>query len=535
MYLAKKVSRKIVLYVILLLSINFIAIAQKDSVNKLIDFQTRKFRAILENLYEYSIDSVDIHSASDAAFKAMLKHINDKNDYYPKTVWRKFFNSNQGKKESIGLTLQVFSDTVFVLDIDKNSPAEKSGIKRGNVILEVDGVAANANNYKEVQQKMYGNEGDTVSIKYLNYKSLEIKQAELIYKKYQEPSLSTFFILPKEKMAYIKIKRFSTETPKELKALESQIRDNKINEIIIDLRDNGGGTLDASLKIINNFIASNDTIFKSYAKKKEFKYDIVATQKTIFEKNPIIVLINENTASASEVFAGAIQDLDRGIIIGENSFGKGTIQKTWNLIDTTGYKITVARFVTPTGRAIEKSKQKNNDLYLDPELKLSNPKLYADMQKKIKNGDFPLKYNIYNTKRKKRPIIEQGGIRPDIRCTKDTITLLTDVLVSKGIILEFLFKNTNLIPSNYQFNDFLFNYEVSDELLQKLKEFSYNIKKTWNEEMFVKDKEVIRNRLKANIAHYLWGMSAYYAVIAFDDNIMETAIKNRAKAKEIME
>lgn len=527
--------RKIIIYVILLFATNNWTYAQQDSIATIIDFQTRKFRSMLETLYEYSSDSVDIYTASDSAFSAMLKSVNKQNAYYPKSIWSKYFYSNQGQTESIGITTQLLADTIFILDIDQNSPAEDAKIQRGGVLISVNNIEANVNNYYKINSELRAKEGDTILVKWMNYKSLEVKTVSLVCKKYDEPSIASYFVIPDINTAYIKISRFSTKTYEEFKELASKLSNKKkLEGIIIDLRDNSGGTLDAALKMINEFMDVKDTIFESFAKMADFKYNIISTGTGSFKKTPLIVLINGNSASASEIFAGAIQDLDRGILIGEKTFGKGTMQKNWNLIDTTGYKVTVAKFITPSGRPIEKSKQETLDI--DPQLKLSDTSIYKQLEKRLEEDNLPTKLDVYYTKRKKRPIINLGGIMPDITCGKDTITLLTDVLISKGIMIEFVFKNLHLFSgiANNSFEEFLFNYNVSDEILQHLRVFSHNIKKIWNEEMFLKDKEIIRSKLKANIAHYFWGSSAFYAVNALEDGVLKTAIKNRNQAVEII-
>ena len=533
---------KFLLYVLLFITLfNIDLFAQQDSISKLIDFQTKKFKSILEAMYEYSKDTIDIYTVSDSAFASMLRSSSEFNAYFPKSEWIRYFNTTQGKTVSIGLSIKLLGDTIFIFDVDKNSPAELAGIKRGNVLFSVNDIKVTKNNVNDINKSLFVQEGDSIVVKWMDYNSLELKTATLICKEYMVPSITANFILKKDSILFVKIDNFSIETGAEIKKIANELKNEKIKGIIIDLRNNAGGTLNTVISALDEFINKGDTVFKSFARKDEFKYNLTSKGNGSFLKIPLIVLINNKSASGSEIFAGAIQDLDRGIIIGEKSFGKGTMQKTWSLVDTTGYRITVAEFVTPSDRIIDKNSKSNKKNLLDTttkideQLALTNKEVYDELNEKIKKGEFVTNVNIVYTKRKKRPIMANGGIQPDIIVIEDTLNLLTRVLANNGILIEFIFKNTNLFPkSNVDVNDFIFNYKVSDELLENFKVFSYNEKHIWNDEMYKQDKEFIRNKFKAYIAHYLWGKNIFNAVEAVNNNVVQQALINKSKAIDIL-
>ncbi len=518
----------------LLLVPNVVAAQVKqDSVEKIIDFQTRKFRSLVEALYEYSKDSVDIYRACDSAFSAMFKSVNPQNAYYPKAIWNNYINYQVGKTASTGIRTTFFSDSIFIYSIDKFSPAEEAGILRGSWLVSVNGIAATMPNIKQLDSALKCNPGDTVSIKWMNYNSLELKESVLVCKEYEAPSISAYFVFPDKKTAYILLSHFSSNSLNELKSIANELEYHKLDGIIFDLRNNSGGVVDIAIAMIDEFIAKGDTIFKNSARKNELKYEVIATDGGIFENMPLLVLINHNSASASEIFAGAIQDLDRGIIIGERSYGKGSIQKSWGLIDTTGYRITIAEFTTPSGRTIEKKNVQQMEI--DPALKLMNPEVYDNLVQRQKSEPMPTHVNVFKSKKGKN-ILEMGGISPDVKVNEDSLSLLTETLVTKGILLEFAFKNHTLVPAQFRnnINKFLFEYVVGENEMQLFRQFSYNIKRIWNDEMYAKDKEAIRSKLKACFAQYFWDDFGFQAVNAISNPTVAQAIKSKQQAKQML-
>ena len=531
---------KVIIYIVILCVLCRTDLsAQSDSVSKVIDFQTKKFRAILEAMYEYSKDTIDIYTVTDSAFSAMLKSAHNYNAYYPKSIWNQQFNSLKGETESIGIKVKELSDTIFIYDVDENSPAYKAGIRCGNVLIAVNDIPATKENKDKIVEALSAEEGDSIIVKWMNYYSLELHVDKLICEKYFIPSITTDFIFNDNNILYMKIDRFTGETGNEIQALADKLKKKKIKGVIVDLRNNMGGTLNTVLKTLDEFIPKGDTIFKSLARKDEFKYNIVSNGTGSFIKTPLIVLINGKSASGSEVFSGAVQDLDRGIIIGEPSFRKGTMQKTWSLVDSTGYRITVAEFVTPSGRIIDKNSKVNKvdtNMVIDQSLEVTNKKLYDELNEKLKSGELRTSVNVLKSKKKNRTIIAGGGVYPDIQAKDDTLTLLTRVLGTNGIMIEFIIKNIDLFPKagNMTVEDYIFNYNVSDELMEKLKVFSHDEKHIWNDEMYAKDKELIRNKFKSYIAHYLWGNSAFNASEAVNSKVVQQSLINMQKAVDIL-
>ncbi len=504
-----------------------------------IDYQAKKFKAVLEIIYKNYDDSVNIEKLSNKCFNAMLNSLDPFSHYFSPDEYKSLSEEQKGSSESIGLTLFSINDTLTVLNSTKNSPADSCKILPGDQLLSINGKSVIGVNVNDANELLRGVPGSKAIISIKKFMDGSILEYELIRKEIEIPSIITDFIFPKSEIAFIKMLRFSKISHQELTASLDTLISKGAKSLILDLRDNPGGFLDVVINICKDFVKKGQTIASIKSNSKIYDKDYVAEVDGKYCNLPLVVLINENSASASEIFAGMVQDLDRGLVVGKISMGKGLVQKYWNYTDTSAFRITVAKYLTPSGRLIQKDYSSDTKKSaIDPSITMnmdSSTKAGLDELIKLTGGKTQLP--IFKTL-KGRNVLGGGGIFPDIISKLDTNTVLLQVLKSKGIFLEYtmdIYKSFHKeiyekFPDSFMFS---FNYIVNDALLANFVSF-FKSKNIWNEQMFGTDKEAIRNFLKSNIGYFLWGDRSYYAVGTNLDNQLIDAIKQLTAAGEML-
>lgn len=521
--------------IILLLILANSILSADDTINsdveKQIIYQTQKFKYLLETSVKYHIDSIDIEQASEAAYKAMLKSLDVQSDYFSAKQLKDLQERNLGAGEGVGIQVTTINDSVVVASITENSPADSADIHRGDFLLFVNDKPVTGLKLQEIQDELNGKVGTSASVITRSYRTGELKSYLLTRREVRISSISTEFLIPKTSIGYILSNRFSARIDEEILDAVKALQKKGMKRLILDLRGNPGGYLDQVVKLLDEFLPAGCVITYTDAKNPEFDLKYESTSNGNFEKMPIVVIIDENSASASEIFAGAMQDLDRGIVVGTKSFGKGTVQKMWNLNDGSGFRITVAEYHTASGRQIDKDIQKklSEKAELDESLKLQ---LGEDGYKQLKGAMEATggrsKMPIFKSK-KGRTIIGGGGIVPDFHITSDTTTLLTRVLQTKGVLLQFSFNyfknNEDILKNRFKtLEQFIENFNIDDLIYNDFVKFSFT-KNIWNETMAKSDEAEIRNLIKANLAHFIWDNYGYYAVKVSNDIVLKKAVQ----------
>ncbi len=508
-----------------------------DSSAKQIEYYTAKFRAILETINTHYDDTVDIAKLSDKCFNSMLSSLDPFSRYFPNYTWKTMLDESKGESVGVGITLFSFNDTLTVINVSNSSSAHFSDIRTGDKVLFIDGQNYIGKSAKLAEQALQGTDSSKVEIIIKRKQGSELNSINLIRTKFGIPSIATHFIIPDQKILYTKLLRFSNESANEFYKVVKSYKSKQFNSIVIDLSDNSGGNLDAVINICKYFTAKGDTLLLTKAKNEAYKFEFINDKDGEFNTIPLTVIVNEASASASEVFAGVMQDLDRGLIIGNTTLGKGLVQKSWNYTDTSAFRITVAKYYTPSGRLIQKPYNIDTNHLISEEVKMNmSAESYQQLKEVLLKNGGQLKVPIYHT-RKGRTVLGGGGIFPDVLVKNDTLTLLTEVLKSKGIFLEYsliyLNNNRSLIEEQYSnFSEYAETFNISDEELTSFVQY-FRAKNIWNEAMYISDKENIRNQLKAVIAYLIWGDSGYYAVLSLLDKSYQTALANTQKAIEI--
>jgi len=526
--------QKYFLYILTFLQFSVNVFSLDDSLNKVIDLQVRKFKYILDNASQFHRDSIDVVKSSDAAFKTLLNSFDKNSEYYPKEVIAKLNERNKGVTVGIGIDVFPIRDTLTIVNIAKKSPSDEAGLKVGDQILFIDDIATSKMNRAEVLGRLSGDTATKVSLITKDFDNGNLKPVVIERKLYESFSVNTPIMLNNE-TAYFAITRFSELTSKEFKDYAEKIyTNNKPKFVIVDIRGNTGGYLGQAVEIADQFLGDSLVICETVSKVESFREKFYSKEKGVFEDTPVIIIVDSNSASGSEILAAAIQDYDRGLIVGTQTYGKATAQRLINMIDSTAFKLTVAEYITPLGRKLQKtsdslktSLDESADVVLDPNSKKS----IEEMIRKFGGKD---KLDIYKTK-KGRVLFSPWGLLPDVVVTKDTNTALTNVLRSRGLFLNWALDFYQNQKQNYkeEFSDFekyKSSFEIDELKLEQFKGFCI-AQKIWNNEMYQIDKSKIAVNLKSVIAYVAFGSKESNEIMLENDIFVKTALDNLEKAK----
>ncbi|WP_036381359.1 S41 family peptidase [Muricauda sp. MAR_2010_75] len=463
--------------------------SKKDKLNRLIDYID----------YEY-VDDIDTDSIVDVTVNNILGKLDPHSVYIPKSEMEEVSESMKGDFVGIGVSFYKYKDTITVIRTIKNGPSYISGIKPGDRILSAnnDTLFGRRIPNDDLVSKLKGKVGTKVDLKVFRKSENKILDITVIRDHVPIKSVDAYYMLTKD-MGYIKINRFAESTFDEFKDALKKLKIRGAEKLVLDLRDNPGGYLGIAEKLADEFLEDDKLILFTKNKKGRVK-KAYATNKGDFENKPVYVLINERSASASEIIAGALQDNDIGTIVGRRSFGKGLVQREMDLGDGSAVRLTVSRYYTPTGRSIQKSyKNGNRDYYQKfMERYVSGELISADS---IKVAD-SLKF----VTPKGKVVYGGGGIIPDVFVPigsneEEAIESMDDTYqFFSRFVFEHLEKDRTRY-ADYTRNQFLDEYRVDDILFDEFIEFVLNRKVKLD---FYAQEDKIKAFIKANIAEQLY-------------------------------
>lgn len=515
----------LVLYIILLSSNCFAAIP--DSVNAEINSQLEKFKTLLEFSYVYHKDSIELNSKSESALKAYMQALDSKSYYFPEEQYRSLKESNTGIKKSLGITQIVFADTSYIFRVEKGSSADTNGIKPGWRILAVDDVSTIGLDETSINKIINDTSLVETNIEFLDLEG-NIERVKLFNSPHITSSIDASFMY-NDSVAYIKSLKFTEDAGNEFDdVLKSFPRNFK--GVIIDLQNNPGGVLTAIADVISLFLPEGKQVIKTKSKHPDFYYDIKSKKDGSFIGLPLILIVNEETASAAELFAGAVQDYDLGLVIGYRTYGKGTLQKHWEFKDGSAFRVTVGEYVTPLGRKVQKESVNA--------FSNSTQTLDEDLNEQLRNMSIPKDVSIVKST-KGRTLISIGGIMPDTVLQKqDARTKLTQVAIQKRVLLrtafEIFISEGKSVLANYPdfkiySKNFFFNSTISERIKKNLL-----IASLQNDDMFNKDIELMIGIVKARLGQLLFNDEAYYSTEAYESNEVKKAIQTMPDAEKLV-
>lgn len=480
-----------------------------------------KLNIILNTIEANYVDSVNRNDLVETAIPAMLKKLDPHSIYIPAKDLARANEPLQGNFEGIGISFTMLTDTILVISTIPGGPSEKLGLLPGDKILYVnDSLVAGKNiTDQAVMGMLKGPRGTVVKIKILRSGQKELLPFEITREKIPIYSVDVDYMI-NSNTGYIKINNFAMTTFDEFMKGLRELREKGMTKLILDLRGNSGGIMEASIKIANQFLKEGQLIVYTKGRAQP-RSEAKATGKGEFETGDLVVLIDEWSASASEILAGAIQDNDRGTIIGRRSFGKGLVQEPVPFPDGSGMRLTIARYYTPTGRSIQKPYSNGFDQY------------YDDLHQRFDRGEFEVSDSIHFSDSLKfttpggRVVYGGGGIMPDIFVPVDTSGLSPYFLKTRASIYRFALKYTE---NN---RDVLKKYTEADEMEKFLDKQSLlgQFVQYAEENGVKKDPEglkisanIIHTQLKAYIARNILDNKGFYPIWENIDSTLIHAI-----------
>jgi len=503
-----KITSKILLLILITILGNSVNAQYRNSEG------SKKFDALLQYIKYAYVDSTNEESLVENAVVAVLKELDPHSVYIPKDELKKMNEPLVGNFEGIGIQYNILHDTLTVVSPISGGPSEKVGIRAGDKIIEVDGenIAGIKIQNSDVQQKLRGKKGTKVNVSIMRRNAEELLSFTITRDKIPIFSVDASYMATKN-IGYIKVNRFARKTAEEFKKGLTELKQKDMKHLIIDLRGNGGGYLSTAIQLADEVL--NDKRLIVYTEGiKNPKQEYFTTTKGGFEQGKLVVLIDEGSASATEIVSGAIQDYDRGLIIGRRSFGKGLVQKPFKLTDGSAIRLTTARYFTPSGRCIQRSYKNGKEDY------------YKELAKRYSKGELSEKDSIalpdslkFETLNSKRTVYGGGGVMPDIFIPIDT-TMYSDYFGKvnrKGLLNEFALtylddKRERLLEEYKTVSNFKINFDAEKELLNDFIAYAANNEVKEDDEQITKSKKLIVIRLKALIARNMWDTSAFYEI-----------------------
>lgn len=496
--------------------------SKKDKLNRLIDYID----------YEY-VEHVNTDSIVDVTVNGILDRLDPHSTYIPKKDLQRVTENMRGDFVGIGINYYPYKDTVAVIRAVEGGPSESAGIRGGDRIIMADGdsIAGTHFDTKKINEKLKGEKGSKVKLKI--YRPETKTFFDVVIKRNDIPikSVEAYYMIT-DNLGYIKINRFAESTYKEFKQALDKLQDSGATKLALDLRDNPGGFLGIAEQIADEFLEDDKLILFTKNKKGRVEKTF-ATNRGDFEEGEVYILINQSSASASEVIAGALQDNDKGVIVGRRSYGKGLVQREMALGDGSAVRLTVSRYYTPTGRSIQK-----------PYTNGKSDAYFNDYYKRLRTGELTDSENIKIadslkfTTPKGKIVYGGGGIIPDVFVPIDksfeneTLNYLRRSGYFGFFVFEELEKNRS-IYNGVSKTDFINNFEVSDDIVLRFQNYVNERERT--NITFVAYNESIKVFIKATLAQQLFDDNVYQEILNSIDimvyDVMELSKKESADLK----
>lgn len=385
------------------------------------DFELAKnldiYATMLRQVNEYYVDDINVGDLVKISIDAMLKQLDPYTVFYPESDLEEFKLMTTGQYGGIGAVIFKDSDYVLISEPYENTPAMEAGLQAGDKIIAIDGQSTKGKSVSDVSTALKGQPGTSVRLTLQSYGQKNTFDKNIIRKEIKLPSIVYSGMLD-NKIGYIHLGQFTENAGKEVKDAFLKLKAEKMKYFVLDLRNNGGGLLDEAVNIVNLFVPKGELVVSTRGKLAQTNQQFYTKNEAVDTDIPMLVLVNGNSASASEIVSGAIQDLDRGLIIGERTFGKGLVQNVVPLSYNTRMKLTVSKYYIPSGRCIQK----------------------IDYAHKDSNGINIRKTdsvaNAFTTKHG-RIVYDYGGVEPDIKIEPEKYSTVILALLSKNIIFNY--------------------------------------------------------------------------------------------------
>jgi carboxyl-terminal processing protease len=502
-------------------------LASFDTEAQVINEETFKVGRTLSLIDAFYVDSVNIGKLAEDMIISTLKTLDPHSTFVSAKDVREMNEPLLGNFEGIGIQFNILNDTLIVLEPVGGGPSEKVGLRAGDRIVVIDGenVANIGLSTAGVYSRLRGTKGTVVNLTVFRRATGELLDFTIIRDKIPLNSLDAAYMLDRE-TAYVKFNKFAATTDKEFADALVLLKKEKMKNIIVDLRNNGGGYMLASTEMADHFFADPRLLVYIEGRKTP-RQDYRSSGGGDLASARLVVLTDENSASASEIFAGAVQDWDRGVVVGRRTFGKGLVQNGYYLTDGSMIRLTVARYFTPTGRSIQSSYKDGYDQYMRNFInRYSNGEIFSADSIHL-SDTLRFKTLVYN-----RTVYGGGGIMPDIFVAQDTsfVSEYYRALLRKDIFRSFTLEysdiNRDKIKAQYRtFDDFSDRFSFSPVEIQSFISKADEAGVKFNESQYRHSEEQIILLLKALVAGNLWHVNEYYRIVNTRDEVIARALQ----------
>jgi len=494
--------------------------------------QFNKFKDVLNYSQKFYVDEVKVSILVTSAIEGMLKSLDPHSVYISPKQLERVQEDFKGSFDGIGIEFRIVNDTIIVANVIFGGPSEKVGLLTGDKIVEIDDETAIKLQNEDVQKKLRGTKGSKVKVAVVRPGVSDPIAFTITRDKIPLYSVNTYFLLD-DGTGYMSINRFAANTYDEFLSGLREMKSNGMQKLVLDLRYNPGGYLEQSFRMANEFLKRGQKIVYTKGRRTEFDEDFIANGSGELQDIPLIVLLNNSSASASEIVAGAVQDHDRGLIVGETSFGKGLVQRQFELSDGSAFRLTTARYYTPSGRIIQRPYDGTDEDYYRA--------AYLRDEETSDNLDHELEAD---TSRPKfltvggRTVYGGGGITPDYIVKFDRLTTYASRI--RVHVFDFLTmymdKNGAELRKKYENStagEFVNSFQITDGMMKDFIDYGHSKNIEFKQEEYDVDKDWLRAQLKSQVARTLYGNEGMFrAVMEVDPQLMR-ALTLFPEAKKI--
>lgn len=501
--------------------------------------QINKFKEVLSLTDKYYIEQVDTPKLTEAAVNGLLEKLDPHSAYIPPVAFQQVSEEFKGKFEGIGVSFRILNDTIVVMETVGGGPSARLGILSNDRIVKINDTSAIGYSNTKVMQSLRGPKGTRVKVGIARPEVKELLDFEIIRDEIPLNSVD-IAVMVGEDVGYISVNKFAEPTHQEMEAALNKLKFQGMKKLVLDLRLNPGGYLEEAVRMADLFLdggtreAPHKIVYQK-GRRPEFDESYFAKSGEQYENLPLIILTSNGTASASEIVAGAVQDWDRGLIVGETTFGKGLVQRQWKLSDGSALRLTIARYYTPSGRLIQRSYEgKEKDMY--------NREAFERKETEGENIEHKAEGDssrpVFHTNAG-RVVYGGGGITPDYVVKNQNLTPTALTILRRDLLNQFVIAYLDgagqKLRSEYgkDFKVFNKSYSIDDDMMKRFRSFIENKGVKIDEKEYQESLAYLKIRLKATIARSFWGNEGWFPLMLTVDHQFKKALELFPEAAKI--
>ncbi len=498
--------------------------------------QVRKFNDVLSHAAKAYVDEVDTQALTEAALRGMLEELDPHSVYITAKDMERVEEDFKGSFEGVGVEFDIIDDTITIISPIIGGPSHALGILAGDKIVKIDDTTSVGLSRRDVPKKLRGDKGTEVRVHIKRSSEPELLVFDITRDKIPLNSVDASFIIDGTDIGFISTNRFSATTHTEVVKAARALKQQGMKKLMLDLRGNPGGYLDQAFRIADEFIPSGQKIVYTKGRRPEFNETFWSTNVGELEEIPLVVLINGGSASASEIVSGAIQDLDRGIVVGQTSFGKGLVQRQYMLGDGSAYRLTISKYYTPSGRLIQRPYGDKKKYYSGEGRVEGDEGSNLDHSQDLDSTD---QDKPKFTTTGGRTVYGGGGITPDYIVKSDTIGFLARKLRAKNLYWKTgdqIMKNRgSKLRTKYgdDLSRYLREFKITDTDMAILKGFAEEEEIEWDADEYKIDEDFLHIVLKAYVGRSIFNNNGYSAVMLQIDSQSQQAMELFPEASKI--